>query len=99
MSKCNEVGGRGSADAAVGFMGRRVWASRHSKVPQTSSGNSMALKDHGVIVPDGGVCGGESDMAASITQLSNRTEWDARSGTIWTFWAAAGRPVTSSSAS
>jgi hypothetical protein len=34
----------------------------------------MALKDRGVIVPDGCVRGGEGDIAASVTQLSNGEE-------------------------
>jgi hypothetical protein len=78
MSKGNKVGGRGSADAAVGFVGNRGWASRHSKMPQAGGGSVMALKDRGVIVPDGCVRGGKGDIVASVTQLSNGEEGGRR---------------------
>jgi hypothetical protein len=99
MSKCGKVGGCGCANAAVGFVGNRGWASRHSEVPQAGGGSAMALKDRCVIVPDG--CRGEGDIVqpASHNCPMERREWDAKSGTIWTFWAAGGRPGTSSSAS
>jgi hypothetical protein len=74
MSKGVKVGGRGSADTAVGSKGTWGWGSRHSEMPQAGGGSAMALKDRGVIVPDGCVQGGEGDIAASVTQLSNGEE-------------------------
>jgi hypothetical protein len=78
MSKGEKVGGRGSADAAVGFLGNWGWASKHSEMPQAGGGSAMALKDHGVIVPDGCFRCGEGDIAASVTQLCNGEEGGRR---------------------